>query len=52
VLEVADTGIGIAAEDRDAIFEKFRQAGGPGRGDGVLTREHEGTGSACRSSAS
>jgi signal transduction histidine kinase len=44
VLEVADTGIGIAEEDREAIFEKFRQARGPGRGDGVLTREHEGTG--------
>jgi signal transduction histidine kinase len=44
VLEVSDTGIGIAEEDRDKIFEKFRQAGQPGQGDGVLTREHQGTG--------
>ena len=44
VVEVADTGVGIAEEDRDKIFEKFRQAGGPGQGDGVLTREHQGTG--------
>ncbi len=44
VIEVADTGIGIAEEDRDKIFEKFRQAGGSGQGDAVLTREHQGTG--------
>ena len=44
VLAVADTGIGIAEEDRETIFEKFRQAGQPGHGDGVLTREHQGTG--------
>jgi signal transduction histidine kinase len=44
VLEVADTGIGIAEEDREKIFEKFRQAGGLGQEDGVLTREHQGTG--------
>ena len=38
VLTVTDTGVGIAPEDAEAIFEKFRQAGNP------LTREHEGTG--------
>ncbi len=43
VIEVADTGIGIAAEDREKIFEKFRQVNAPTL-DGVLTREHQGTG--------
>ena len=44
VMSVADTGIGIAAEDRERIFEKFRQAGIGGVSEGVLTREHQGTG--------
>jgi signal transduction histidine kinase len=44
VVEVSDTGIGIAEEDRDKIFEKFRQIGQPGRAEAVLTREHQGTG--------
>src|SRR5262249_1153437 len=43
-IEIADTGIGIADEDQDRIFRKFRQAGTPSAGDGVLTREHQGTG--------
>jgi signal transduction histidine kinase len=30
--------VGIAPEDRDVIFDKFRQAANP------MTREHEGTG--------
>ena len=44
VIEVEDTGIGIAEGDREKVFEKFRQAGQPGQGDSVLTREHQGTG--------
>ncbi len=44
VVEVEDTGIGIAEEDRETIFEKFRQAKAPGLGETVLTREHPGTG--------
>ncbi|MEO8493745.1 MAG: HAMP domain-containing sensor histidine kinase [Planctomycetota bacterium] len=42
-LTVADTGIGIAAEDREVIFEKFRQSSMVLNNDG-LTREHSGTG--------
>jgi signal transduction histidine kinase len=38
VLTVTDTGVGIAPEEQDLIFEKFRQAANP------LTREQGGTG--------
>jgi two-component system, NarL family, sensor histidine kinase BarA len=38
VVIVTDSGVGIAREDQDLIFEKFRQAGNP------LTREHAGSG--------
>ena len=43
MLTVADTGVGIAAEDRDIIFEKFRQSGSILGEDG-LSREYSGTG--------
>ncbi len=45
VLAVADTGVGIAPEDRERIFEKFRQgAGGFVGGETTLTRQYSGTG--------
>ena len=43
LLTVADTGVGIAEEDRDIIFEKFRQSGTI-VGDDGMTREYSGTG--------
>jgi signal transduction histidine kinase len=38
VLTVGDTGVGIAPEEQELVFEKFRQSGTP------LTREQAGTG--------
>jgi two-component system sensor histidine kinase BarA len=43
LISVADTGVGIAIEDHEIIFEKFRQAKQVTGSDG-LTREHSGTG--------
>jgi signal transduction histidine kinase len=43
-LEVADTGVGIAEEDRQTIFEKFRQGRTFQAGDDAMTREFSGTG--------
>ncbi|MEM8678583.1 MAG: HAMP domain-containing sensor histidine kinase [Planctomycetota bacterium] len=43
VLTVEDTGVGIAEEDRESIFEKFRQ-GTVTRGSDNLVREFSGTG--------
>ena len=42
-LEVADTGVGIAEEDQEIVFEKFRQSRKVLDGEG-LTREYAGTG--------
>lgn len=39
VITVEDTGVGISPDEKEQVFEKFRQAG-----PNTLTREHEGTG--------
>ncbi len=38
IVSVSDTGIGIAKEDQEAIFEEFRQVGGD------YAQKREGTG--------
>jgi two-component system sensor histidine kinase BarA len=43
VIEVTDTGVGIAEADQQIIFEKFRQGSGA-LGNDALTREVSGTG--------
>ena len=42
-LRITDTGVGIATEDQNVIFEKFRQSKKVLDGEG-LTREYAGTG--------
>ncbi|MBI3823112.1 MAG: HAMP domain-containing protein [Planctomycetes bacterium] len=37
-IAVMDTGVGVAKDEQDLVFQKFRQSGNP------LTREHAGTG--------
>lgn len=44
VIEVADTGVGIAEEEQQAVFEKFRQGRVFQGGDDAMTREYSGTG--------
>jgi signal transduction histidine kinase len=44
VLKVIDTGVGIAEEDQQVIFEKFRQGRTAMPGGDAMTREYSGTG--------
>ncbi|MFM9025584.1 MAG: sensor histidine kinase [Planctomycetaceae bacterium] len=44
LIEVADTGVGIAEEEQQTIFEKFRQGRVFQGGDDAMTREFSGTG--------
>jgi signal transduction histidine kinase len=44
VLEIADTGVGIAEEDQQAIFEKFRQGKTAMPSGDAMTREYSGSG--------
>jgi two-component system sensor histidine kinase BarA len=44
LLDVIDTGVGIAEEEQQAIFEKFRQGRVFQVGDDAMTREFPGTG--------
>jgi len=44
LVEVTDTGVGIAEEEQQAIFEKFRQGRRLSGGDDAMTREFSGTG--------
>jgi len=44
VLRVVDTGVGIADQDQQMIFEKFRQGETSMPGGDAMTREHGGSG--------
>ncbi len=51
VMQVVDTGVGIAEEDQQVIFEKFRQGSTSMPGNDAMTREYGGSGlglSICR----
>jgi signal transduction histidine kinase len=44
VLDIADTGVGIAEEDQQTIFEKFRQGKTAMPSGDAMTREYSGSG--------
>jgi len=44
LLQVSDTGVGIAQEDQQTIFEKFRQSSTVLASGDAMTREYPGTG--------
>ena len=44
LVKITDTGVGIATEEQQAIFEKFRQSRIFQAGDDAMTREISGTG--------
>ncbi|MFM8891299.1 MAG: sensor histidine kinase, partial [Planctomycetia bacterium] len=44
VVDVVDTGVGIAEEEQQAVFEKFRQGRVFQAGEDAMTREFSGTG--------
>jgi signal transduction histidine kinase len=44
VMRVVDTGVGIAEDDQQLIFEKFRQGHTAMPGGDAMTREYSGTG--------
>lgn len=44
VLRVSDTGVGIAVEDLETIFQKFRQGGNAITDGDAMAREYSGTG--------
>lgn len=43
-LRVTDSGVGIAPEETQVIFEKFRQASAPTSGNSPITRDYSGSG--------
>ena len=44
LMQVSDTGVGIAEDYLDTIFQKFRQAGTSPADEDAMTREYTGTG--------